>query len=286
MSIAPSSSQQDQQLGPVGSGPSGKEDLHYNSHLEELIASEAEKALALRWLHDQSEKRYSQLNTYIAIPVICISTLAGTASIGQDTLFGGDKSAPIVIGLMSLTVSVLNVVSNFFAWAKRSEGHRISSINYGKLHRWISIELALPREQRVPAKHFLKEIRSQIDRLNETSPPIPQVIIDMFQLKMKNVKSNVTLPEICNDLKNVEVYRGKNNEEPEESDSDSDSIITVESEVLVDADSSSSNVAAATGIADTATTTATTMQINPMHSAKEKSSKHHSKRSSHNSKRT
>ncbi len=275
MSVAAPPSQQDQ----TGAAPgSGKEDLHYNSHLEELIASEAEKALALRWLHDQSEKRYAQFNTYIAIPVICISTLAGTASIGQDTLFGGDKSAPVVIGLMSLTVSVLNVVSNFFAWAKRSEGHRISSINYGKLHRWIAIELALPREQRVPAKHFLKEIRSQIDRLNETSPPIPQKVIDMFQLKMKNVKSNVTLPEICNDLQNVEVYRGKNNEEPEESDSDS--VITVESEAppeeSVSNAGASAAVAAATGIASD-----TTMQTNPMHQAKR-----HNKRSSRGSRRT
>lgn len=291
MSIAQSSSQQEQLLS--GQITTGKEDLHYNSHLEELIASEAEKALALRWLHDQSEKRYAQFNTYIAIPVICISTLAGTASIGQDTLFGGDKSAPVVIGLMSLTVSVLNVVSNFFAWAKRAEGHRISSINYGKLHRWIAIELALPREQRVPAKHFLKEIRSQIDRLNETSPPIPQKVIDMFQLKMKNVKSNVTLPEICNDLQNVEVYRGKNTEdlaerrdstrgeEVEESNSDSDSIVSVLEEAGGEqqagsnaADSSLAGAASGvTGV--TGFTSITEMKINPMHAA---NAKHHNKR--------
>jgi hypothetical protein len=271
MSVAPSSSQQDQ---PVPGQPGGKEDLHYNSHLEELIASEAEKALALRWLHDQSEKRYAQFNTYIAIPVICISTLAGTASIGQDTLFGGDKSAPVVIGLMSLTVSVLNVVSNFFAWAKRSEGHRISSINYGKLHRWIAIELALPREQRVPAKHFLKEIRSQIDRLNETSPPIPQTVIDMFQLKMKNVKSNVTLPEICNDLQNVEVYRGKNNEEAEESDSEVSTVSDFDEqppESNSNAASTSNAVDGATGVVED---TKIIMKTNPLHA------KHHSKRHS------
>lgn len=274
MSVAPSSSQQDQQVAP--GQPGGKEDLHYNSHLEELIASEAEKALALRWLHDQSEKRYAQFNTYIAIPVICISTLAGTASIGQDTLFGGDKSAPVVIGLMSLTVSVLNVVSNFFAWAKRAEGHRISSINYGKLHRWIAIELALPREQRVPAKHFLKEIRSQIDRLNETSPPIPQNVIDMFQLKMKNVKSNVTLPEICNDLQNVEVYRGKNNEEPEESDSEVSTVSDFEEppESSLNAASNSNAVEGVTGVAND---TKITMKTNPLHT------KHHSKQKSRSS---
>jgi hypothetical protein len=193
-----------------------KEDLCYNKHLEEVIASEAEKALVLRWLHDQSEKRYALLNTYIAIPVIVISTLAGTASIGQESLFGTGDIAPIVIGLMSLSVSVLNVVSNFFSWAKRSEGHRISSINYGKLHRWISIELSLPRTQRVPAKHFLKEIREQIDRLNETSPPIPQVVIDSFRLRLKDLKDDVSLPEICNEIKAVEVYRGTNIEKDDQ----------------------------------------------------------------------
>ncbi len=193
-----------------------KEDLCYNKHLEEVIASEAEKALVLRWLHDQSEKRYAQLNTYIAIPVIVISTLAGTASIGQESLFGTGDVAPIVIGLMSLSVSVLNVVSNFFSWAKRAEGHRISSINYGKLHRWISIELSLPRTQRVPAKHFLKEIREQIDRLNETSPPIPQSVIDSFRSRLKGIKDDVTLPEICNEIKAVEVYRGTNIEKDDQ----------------------------------------------------------------------
>jgi hypothetical protein len=193
-----------------------KEDLCYNKHLEEVIASEAEKALVLRWLHDQSEKRYAQLNTYIAIPVIVISTLAGTASIGQESLFGTGDVAPIVIGLMSLSVSVLNVVSNFFSWAKRAEGHRISSINYGKLHRWISIELSLPRTQRVPAKHFLKEIREQIDRLNETSPPIPQSVIDSFRSRLKGLKDDVSLPEICNEIKAVEVYRGTNIEKDDQ----------------------------------------------------------------------
>jgi hypothetical protein len=187
-----------------------KEDLQYNVHLEEVIAAEAEKSLVLRWLHDQAEKRYSSFNTYIAFPVIVISALAGTASIGQDSLFGGSDAAPIVIGVMSLSVSVLNVIANFFGWAKRSEGHRISGINYAKLHRWISIELALPRDQRVPAKHFLKEIREQVDRLNETSPPIPQKAIDSFTVKMKNIGKDISLPEICNHIQNVEVYRGKN----------------------------------------------------------------------------
>jgi hypothetical protein len=201
-----------------------KEDLHYNSHLEELVASEAEKSLCLRWLHDQSEKRYAHFNTVIQFPIIVISALAGTASIGQESLFGKSEAAPIVIGLMSLTVTILNVISNFFGWAKRAEGHRISGVNYGKLHRWIAIELALPRDQRVPAKHFLKEIREQVDRLNETSPAVPQVVITSFKTNMKNLKDDVSVPEICNDIRNVEVYRGSNREEADDSASVSSNV--------------------------------------------------------------
>jgi hypothetical protein len=103
---------------------------------------------------------------------------------------------------------LLNVISSFFGWAKRSEGHRISGINYSKLHRWISIELAIPREQRMPAKYFLKEVRTQVDRLNETSPAIPPNVINKFQMVMRNVKDDVSLPEICNQIHSVIVYPG------------------------------------------------------------------------------
>lgn len=190
-------------------GAAPKPELQYNSHLEDIIASEAEKALVLRWLHNAAEHRYSKFNTWITLPVITISTLAGTASIGSSTLFGpNSEAASVVIGLMSLFVSILNVVASFFGWAKRAEGHRISSINYGKMHRWISIELALPRDQRVAAKHFMKEIRQQIDRMNETSPQVPVEVIGQFRQRVKDLKSDVSLPEICDEIHRVDVYSG------------------------------------------------------------------------------
>jgi hypothetical protein len=181
-------------------------DLTYNSHLEHLISAEAEKALVLFWLHDQAEKRFSKLSTMITIPVIVLSTLAGTASIGSQTLFGGGTGASIGIGAISISVGIMNTVASYFGWAKRAEGHRISCVNYAKLHRWISIELALPREQRVPAKHFLKEVRSQIDRFNETSPSLPPEVIALFEVKMKDIAADVTLPEVCNKISAVEIY--------------------------------------------------------------------------------
>jgi hypothetical protein len=181
-------------------------ELRYNSHLEELIASEGEKALALQWLHDQAEKRYAKFNTYIVLPVIVLSTMSGTASIGQRELFGDTPYSAVVIGLVSILVGILNTVSSFFGFAKRAEGHRITGITYGKLHRFISIELALPRDQRAVAKHFLKIIREQVDRLTETAPQVPQVVVDAFQVKFKDVPPTISIPEVCNGLHKVDVY--------------------------------------------------------------------------------
>jgi hypothetical protein len=181
-------------------------DLAYNAHLEDLIASEGEKALAYQWLHDKAEKRYSHLNTILTLPVIVFSTLAGTASIGSKSLFGDSDFASVGIGLVSILVGVLNTVSSFFGWAKRSEGHRIATITYAKLHRFVSVELSLPREQRVAAKEFLKQVREQTDRLMETSPAVPQPVIADFQTRFKNVPSDISVPEICNGLHKVDVY--------------------------------------------------------------------------------
>lgn len=181
--------------------------LEYNTHLEQLIAAEGEKALALEWLHDQSEKRFTKFNTSIALPVIILSTLSGTASIGQAALFGpNNPAAPIVIGLVSILVGILNTISSFFSWAKRAEGHRIARITYSKLYRTIRIELSLPRPQRIDAGKFLKTLREQIDRLNETSPQLPEEALGQFAKRFAPLPSDITIPEVCNGLHKVDIY--------------------------------------------------------------------------------
>jgi hypothetical protein len=181
-------------------------ELTYNSHLEDLIGSEGEKALSLQWLHDRAEQRYTHFNTVITLPVIVFSTLAGTASVGSQSLFQGNPYAPVAIGLVSILVGVLNTISSFFGWSKRAEGHRIAAITYSKIHRNISIELSLPRTQRVPAKVFLKSVREQIERLSETAPPIPPKVITAYKGTFQPLPKDVAVPEICNGLHKIDIY--------------------------------------------------------------------------------
>jgi hypothetical protein len=135
-----------------------------------------------------------------------MSTVAGSASIGSQSLFGGATYANVCIGVVSLSVGVLNTIQSFFGWAKRSEAHRISAITYQKIYRFILIELALPRTERMVAANMLKIVRDQCDRLQETSPQIPDTVIDAFKAKFGDTTPGVKKPEITNGLDPIHVY--------------------------------------------------------------------------------
>ena len=182
--------------------------LTYTKELENILSSQGEKCLCYRWLHDRAEALTSYRNRFIALPVIILSTLTGAASIGSATLFANNvQLASIVIGSISLGVGVLNTVGEFFAFAKRAEGHRYASNNYSKLYRFLQIELALAPEERMSARDLLKTTRDQLQRLEEVSPQIPQSIINEFQRRFPKADNpELSMPEITNGLEPIYVY--------------------------------------------------------------------------------
>jgi hypothetical protein len=181
--------------------------INWNSQLETILSQEGERALCYGWLHVQSQKKYNNLNTYITLPTITMSTLVGSAAIGSSSIFASiPEASNYIIGGVSLSVALLNTVSSFFGWAKRSESHRLSAIAYGKVHRFMMIELALPRKERMAARDMLKVTRDQLDRMQETSPQIPDDIIQAFQKKFGDTTPEVSKPGITNGLDPIEVY--------------------------------------------------------------------------------
>ena len=181
------------------------EEIHWNQQLEEILSQEGERALCYSWLHNKSQAVVSRYDTNIALPVIVLSTIAGTGSIASQSLFGQSQTASIIIGVISLSVGVMNTVSNYFGFAKRSEAHKISAMTYAKIHKFIVIELSLPRKERMKAKDMLKIIREQLERLAEISPQISEQIITLFNDKFHDQK-NVSKPEITNGLDPIRVY--------------------------------------------------------------------------------
>ena len=180
----------------------------WNSQLERILSDEGERCLCFSWLHDRAEKKFTTLHTNITIPSIVLATLSGSASIGTAALINNSNIASIVIGVATLSVGLLGTISSFFAWAKRSESHRIAGITYKKVYKFVLIELALPRSERMNAKDMLKVVRDETQRLEETCPKIPDDIIELFKTKFSSSTPEVTKPEITNGLHPIYVYPG------------------------------------------------------------------------------
>jgi len=176
--------------------------------LEEYFASTGEKAHCLSWIHKQSESLYSKRTTFVDIPVIVLSGVLGFLSVGSSAMFRGDEMiASISVGVGSLFVSVLNTIGSYFQWGKRAEGHRIASIQYAKLYRFLTIELSLPRDERMNPSDLLKLTKESYDRLAEISPLVPPEVVDAFRKKFGDPKyADISKPEETNGLEKITVF--------------------------------------------------------------------------------
>lgn len=181
--------------------------VEWSSQVEDILAREGERCSGLSWLHTRAETLTSTYNSYVQVPVIILSTLAGTASVGSSTLFDGDtKTSSIVIGLVSIGVGILNTLGGFFGFAKRSEAHRIAHLSYAKLASKISIELSLPRDQRMTADGLLTHVRETMERLAETTPNCPTGIVAQFNSKYEH-ETKIALPVEVNGIHEIKVFR-------------------------------------------------------------------------------
>jgi hypothetical protein len=180
--------------------------IHWSGCLEEYLSALGERANSLSWCHRQAEQKYSSLKSYIEIPVICLSVINGAVSVGSSSLFGDSAYASVGVGAVSLLTALLGAINSYYGFAKRQEGHRISSLNYGKLFRDVSLALQLPRTERPDPEELLSRSKDTYDRLAEISPLIPPDIIANYKTKFYSMK-DIHHPEDTNGLTAIHPYK-------------------------------------------------------------------------------
>ena len=204
---------------PTSSGQNTPRDLSNNKvkkfqngwteEQEKLLAKWSDYAACYRWLHDRTEKKLSSKNNLITIPVIILSTITGTASVGLTGLVGdipnGQKYGQVAIGMVSLFTGILTTLGNFFRYAQNSEAHRVAAVSWSKFNRLISVELAQKPDDRMDSLDFINICRQDLDRLIEQSPQIPDDVIDKFGREFDD-QEDLSKPDICNNIEHTSVF--------------------------------------------------------------------------------
>jgi hypothetical protein len=175
-----------------------------------LLKSWAEIASSYRWMHNQAYMIYKKKNLYFMIPLIIMSTVAGTANFAQTTFPESIRPyVPQMIGAINLIAAIMTTIYQFLKISEFMESHRISSINYGKLARTLTVELSLPIKDRTTGgAECVKMSRTEIDRLIEQSPAIPKHVLAIYEKEFTG--KGLSEPEIVV-INNVDIYEDKEN---------------------------------------------------------------------------
>lgn len=178
--------------------PIPNRETSWNNSLETILKKEAEQSEGLYWLHNRSQTIIQRKNDWLMLPSIVISTINGF-------LIGADTGTPtLVLGGISILVSTLSSITQYYKYAQRAEGHRIAALMYLKLYKGIEIELAKPVAQRADPDDLLKALKDQMTRVAETAPQPVEAAIREYQSKFK--EDRVSHPLVANGLSEVHIH--------------------------------------------------------------------------------
>ena len=179
--------------------------LEWHPQEEKILAHWSEQATSYRYLHDRAYKAYKTKNMCFTLPVIILSTIAGTANFSQGT-FPEEFRQMVAIstGFLNLTAGLITTISHFLQVGELMEMHRSSSVEFGKLGRNIAVELSLPTQERTDSgRDFVQRCRVELDRLYEKAPSIPMVHLHHFRERFQG--KSFRKPDIM-DIQNVEIF--------------------------------------------------------------------------------
>lgn len=177
---------------------------------EAILIEWADKAMCYRWLHSRANMLYSTLNAWYTIPVIVISTLTGTANFAQDRVPLEYQSYYVmVVGGFNILAGIITTIQQFLKITQLNEAHRVSGIAWDKFYRNVKIELAKHPSERTPVTQMIKLCKEEFDRLMETSPVIPDKIVESFKTHFQNSDNYIKIvkPEICDVLVSTDTFR-------------------------------------------------------------------------------
>ena len=150
---------------------------------EKILKSWGEAAACYRYMHYQAYCSYKNQSMKFTIPLIIVSTITGTANFAQETFHPSIQPfVPSAIGGLNLITAIATTIMQFLKINELMEGHRVASVQYGKVSRTIRLELTLPLSERTQdGTNMIENMRAEYDRLIEQSPNVPKYIIDSFE---------------------------------------------------------------------------------------------------------
>ena len=170
----------------------------WDESVEILLQKYADESQTAVALHRRSYYSYKKLTTCFNLPVIVLSCLSGSLQFLSKGY--PDIEQYIVTGTASLSIltAIISAVSSYLKLGEQMSRHEQSANQWLLFHNGLKHQLSLRRDKRQEADLFVKECKTQYDRLFELSPICSSGQIKAIKKKIHAIApENFVIPTYC-----------------------------------------------------------------------------------------
>ncbi len=192
--------------------------MSWDESVETLLQKYCDEAQTREALHRRSFYKNQRCNTFLSLPVICLSAISGSfqflskgyPSIEQYIITG-------TAGLSILT-SVISAVAAYLKLGELKAAHEQAANQWLLFHNAIKHQLGLHRNKREDSEEFLVTTKTQYDRLFELSPICSSTTISAIKKKVEaHATDQFHVATYLNGFRHTEVFRTDDDEYEENS---------------------------------------------------------------------
>ena len=178
----------------------------WDHSIENILIQLSEEAQALSYFHLLGYRHYSQHSSYFQIPIILFTAVTGSANFLSTNFPKHSEDIVIIFGAVSIMISIISAIAQYFKLSELSEAHRISYLSWEKFFYNLKFELSKKIENRENVSEFYTYVKGEFQRLKEFSPILPTNIIAKGKAERKDLK-DIHLPFFLNGFEKMKSYK-------------------------------------------------------------------------------
>jgi hypothetical protein len=179
----------------------------WNENMEDLMKMWGEKAAGLRFMHNHAAGSWKAFSNSLTLWSIGITTLASGASLVAASIDDDEaKNAVLyVVGGIGIISSLIQSLKKFYNAEEKSADHAAIAKQFGSFYRYMTLQMTLTREDRLPSDQLSEYALKEYERLQQEAPPLGGAQVALYKNTFS--KSSQATPDVCEDEFLINVYR-------------------------------------------------------------------------------
>lgn len=179
----------------------------WNDNMENLMKMWGEKAAGLRFMHDNAAGSWKKFSNTLTLWSIGITTVASGVSLIAASIDDEDSKNIVlyVTGGIGIVSSLLQSLKKFYNAEEKSADHNAVARQFGSFYRYMTLQMNLTREDRLPSDQLSEQALKEYERLQQEAPPLGGSQIELFRKTFAD--SEQAVPDVCEKRFNIKVYK-------------------------------------------------------------------------------